>query len=190
VEVALEGHVGDLDLVQPLDRGDRVPPGDDDAQREAVVERQRVAVHRVGEQHRRLVCVLDAEAPLETARLRRVTRSVGAAKDQLGRTGLDAGVLEHGSQRHARPLGRARRAQGPLLAFDGGVEERASVSRALESDRHGLGGHVQDVGQVEAQRMADKAMDLEAPGGWINLRDGEVAADVEALVRCDDPDEP
>jgi len=38
--------------------------------------------------------------------------------------------------------------------------------------------------------MADEAVDLETPGGWIDLRDGEVAADVEALVRCDDADEP
>jgi len=85
VEVALEGHVGDLDVVQPLDRGDRVPAGDDDAQREAVMRGERVAVHRIREQHRRLTGVADAEATLEAVRLSHLTRRVGAAEDQLGR---------------------------------------------------------------------------------------------------------
>ena len=45
--------------------------------------------------------------------------------------GLNAGLVEHGLQRHAAPVGVAHRAVGKLPARDARLEEAAAVARAL-----------------------------------------------------------
>jgi hypothetical protein len=85
--VAAERLVDDADLRQPLHRGDGVPMRDDEAQREAVVHRERLAVHGVGQQQLRLAGCLQRQAALETYR-RCVAgggAAVGSPEQHLGR---------------------------------------------------------------------------------------------------------
>jgi len=51
MEDAVELVVGEPDAIEPLDRVGRVPAGDDRADRPAALDRDRLAVHLVGQQN-------------------------------------------------------------------------------------------------------------------------------------------
>ena len=63
--VALEGPVAQLDLGEPFHRRHAVPAGHHQPQGEPVLERQRLAIHRVGQDRVRVARLVDREAALE-----------------------------------------------------------------------------------------------------------------------------
>src|SRR5262249_6351433 len=120
LEMPGELALDDLDLGQPLHRRYRIPPGHDESKREAVLNGQRLAVHRVGQQHLCIPGDVDAEAPLEADALGASANraAVGTSEDDLARFPADAGPVEDFGERNPRPLGGARRAEAPLLTLD------------------------------------------------------------------------
>src|SRR4029077_2997767 len=77
-----------LNLREPFDGCHGVPPGNDDPQRIAVHDRERLSVHRVGKQHLRRLSVLDPQAALEADRFATCIKfaAVSAPKHYLTRT--------------------------------------------------------------------------------------------------------
>src|SRR5262245_49741994 len=103
--MSAEYSVDELDLAQPLHRRDRIPTWHDEAQRMAMLEGQRLAVHRVGEENVTVARVVERKTALETDRARRIVRApaVSAAEQDVLRTVLDAGTIQDFDQRHTRP---------------------------------------------------------------------------------------
>src|SRR5439155_3245223 len=132
--VAGEGPVDNLDVGQPFDRGDPVPARDDETQRVAVLDRERLAVHRIGEERLELARVVEGEAALELDRVVSAGQraAIGAAEHDLARAGADSGAIEDLDERNARPFGRAHRAELPLLAGYARLEPRSAVAGAFQ----------------------------------------------------------
>jgi hypothetical protein len=151
--VAAEVLFDELDLRQPFDRRDGVPPGDDDSERISVLDRERFAVHGVGQQRLGVPGIVELQAALEADAFRaRVHRpAVSPPEEHFPRSGLDAGPIQDLDEGNSRPLGRAHRAQVPLLALDGWRQQRATVSRALEGHHERLGRHVLEITQAQAE---------------------------------------
>ena len=95
----------DLDLGQPLHRRHRVPAGDDQPQRVAVLDRQRVAVHGVGEQRLGAARVVDRQAALERDRVGR--------DPSTGPRSAPRNTTSHGVRRSAPPGRGPRRGARP-----------------------------------------------------------------------------
>jgi hypothetical protein len=158
----------------------------DHAQGIAVEPRQVGAVHRPRQQDLAVARVVDVERLDEVGR-RSDHRLVEAVEHDLARPGLDAGLVEHGLERHALPARVAHRAVAELAARDARLEEPAAVARALV-DRDDLGRrHRPELGERQRQRLCDLAADLEPEAVRIDLlRDaGEVVADEERVAGRD-----
>ena len=124
---------------QPLAAHRARPAGRDHAQGVAVVGRQWCAVHGPGQQR----LVLQGLAHRHAARDRLLRRIAGEMR--IGRLPrdvdgvlLDAAVLEHVPQAHARPVGTANGAGRPLVAAGGRVELRPAVAPAFELELQGV----------------------------------------------------
>ena len=192
LEEAVERLRDHPDVGEPLDRGDRVPAGHDQPERVAVPDRERLAVHRVGEQRARLQGVAYREAALETDRVRRaVDRAlVGAAEDHLAGTGPDPGAGENVGQARPGPLGGAHGPGTPLHTGRRRLEQRPPVPGAFQRDRHGFRGQPGQLGQAQAQRPIHHAADAEPPRRRVEHRDRKVAAPVELGGRRHLPAQP
>src|SRR5262249_27642413 len=124
LERALEARVDHLDAGEPLHVGNAEPARGDEPQGSAVRRGERVAVHLVAEEVRRIRRLGPGHAPgegrlcLELAHLVAQAADVldgllaliGAVEDDLDSGRLAAGLLEHGGQRGAAPAGVANRA--------------------------------------------------------------------------------
>jgi hypothetical protein len=106
---ALERLVDDGDRLEPLDVRHPVPAGDDEAEREAVLWRQRLTVDLVREQHLVAERLGDGEAPLVRVLDLSLDAAVEAGEDDLRRVGREPRVLKDRPERCAGPLGRADR---------------------------------------------------------------------------------
>ena len=140
----LEARVGlleDGDPRKPLHVLHPVPAGHHQAQREAVLWRERSAVHVVGEQS-----ILDRRQSASPARrsapLRPSMPLSRALKSDLDGVLVDAGLLDQRSERCAAPLRGAHRLGQPWLAHGARLEERAAVAGAFEGDRLCVAGPV------------------------------------------------
>src|SRR3954451_6235725 len=130
--VGVEGLEGaGLDLGEPLAGGDvAVETGDDHPDREAVLDRQRLAVHAEGE-HR--VGRLERRAGRGADR-----HAVRGAADQLGGTGSDAVLPEEVAQRDPEPAGGTGEVAAHLVGHAGerdvALDEVAAVEQVLERE--------------------------------------------------------
>lgn len=104
---ALERLPDGLNGGEPLQACHPVPAGDDEPEREAVLQLQRVAVHLVGEQDFLADSPLDPEAPRMARLPVALDPAFGAVEDDLGGFGLEASVREQVAQRCPGPLGGA-----------------------------------------------------------------------------------
>jgi hypothetical protein len=187
LEETSEGLPGRDDLGQPLHRGDRVPAGNDEPDREAVPHRQRRAVHLVGEQRARAHGLADRQAPLEPDRRGQAGErtAVRAAEDQLAGAVQDAGAIEHVCQPGPGPLSRAHGAEPPALARYRGAEEHAPVPRALQGDGERLRRQVAQLRHAQRLRLGYQAAHRQAPGAGVEPGDREVVAQEEPVRRGD-----
>lgn len=185
LEVAVELGTEELDGGDPLDGRDRIPPRNDEAQREPVLDGKRIAVHRVREQRARLAHVVERERALKVhRRTRGLRRSVIRATEQHVR-GRDrrSRTIEHLGERDTRPFRRADGTETPLLAVDRRVERRTTVPRALQRHDERVRRHRLQLAQIELQRPLHESGHGEAPGRLVDDRCREVVAHVEARVR-------
>ena len=159
------------DLGQPLDVGHAVPAGNDEPEREAVLRRQRSAVHLVRENGAALECLVNRQAALVALLDVALHAAVEAAEDDVDRVGPDPCLLEQGRERHPGPPSGADRLGQPRLADRPRLEQRAAVAGALH--RRGQLDPWARTKLVEAQRRRslDRAADLEPPA-WSDRRAG------------------
>ena len=127
VLVPVEALGRDRDPAQPLHVAHAVPARDDDPHREAVLDRQRGAVHLVGHQHvgrHRLGQVQPALVVLLDPALDAV---VGAGEDHVDRLVEQAGLGQQVAEADTGPVRRAHRAVQPGLAQRPRLQGGASV---------------------------------------------------------------
>ena len=171
-----------VDLGEPLDVGDAVPSGHEQAQREPLVPRQRLAVQRV-DQHRlgrqRLLAVQRAAELLLTLNfcVRHSTSSSprSAPKKTNSRACAFTPALSSTvAQRHARPSPVARQ---PL--------QRTSVARALEAGDQFRAAHLAQVVERQRQRPVDESRDLQLEGRQVHHRMAVMLRGEELILRRD-----
>ncbi len=180
---ALVGLVQHLDVAQHLDPVGRVPAGHDQAQREAVQERQLLAVHPVSDHHLAVAGVVEVEALHKVGRVGH-HGLVEPVEAHRHRACLDAGAVEHILESHADPLGIAHRPVVPLATGDAGLEQAARVARTLIDGGELDARQIQHVFEREAERPLDVAPHGEPKRGGVDaLGDhGPVPAHEEAVV--------
>ena len=156
-----------LDAVEPLRRRHvAVEAGDDEPGREAVLGRQRLAVHRHGDERGATV---EADLGREPG-----GEAVDRAADDLRRAGLHAGPVEQRRQRHALPRGVADEVAADLVGHARQRDELLDV------------GHGDELVVGERVRLVDHALDEQRPRPDVDLRDAERGVDaVEVVVRRD-----
>src|SRR5689334_2803900 len=98
-----------FNLRKPFDGCHGVPPGNNDPQRIAVHDRERLSVHGVGKQYFRRPNVPDAQAALEANRFAICFKfsTVSATKHYLIRTRSNICPVENLCEWYARPFGCA-----------------------------------------------------------------------------------
>ena len=175
-----------VDPREPLDVRHPVPPGDQHAQREAVLRRQRRAVDRVRQQ-RAVERDLEREAALVGLLDVALHAAVEAREEHLHRAVEQPRLAEHVAQRHAGPLGGADGLEQPRLADRPRVEPRAAVARALHRHRARDRRPGAQVLERERQRGPDAAADLQPPRVRVDTRDVVVDQQVVQAQRGDGP---
>src|ERR1051325_6687462 len=125
--VAGERLVDHLDLGQPLDAGHPVPAGDDEAQRETVLRRERLAVHLVGEQQVVAERFPEREAALVALLDVAVDAPVEAGEEHLDGPLPNARLFEQRPQRGAGPARGADGLEQPGLAHGARIEAGAGA---------------------------------------------------------------
>jgi hypothetical protein len=128
--VANEIVVDHLDFRQVLHPVGTEIPWNDQLQRVAVENRQRLAVHRPGEQYIRTQRVLDVES-LDEVRRRRQYGSIETVESHLPRACLDTGFLQNGLQRNTDPARIAHGTVTQLRAKNTWNGESAAVAGTL-----------------------------------------------------------
>ncbi len=126
----VENVIDDSDFVQMFHPIGTVIAGHDQTKREAVKNRQILAVHAIGQHYPAIARVVDVER-LDEIRRRVADRSIHPVEGDLLRALLHAGLIEHGLQRHAPPARIAHRAIAQLAAPDAWIEKPAAVARAF-----------------------------------------------------------
>ena len=182
----LERLVEDGDRVEVLDPVGAIETRYHEAQRVAVEPGQVLAVHGKRQHHLAIVGVIDRQRLGEVRGLRH-HRSVESFERDLHRTGLHAGLLQHGFERHARPAGVAHGAVGELPAGHPRLEEPAGIAGALIDGDDLCLRHRLEFGERERQRLVDMTLDLDAEGIRVDLGGnvGEMVAHEERIVLGD-----
>src|SRR5215469_18209983 len=96
-------------LCEPLDRCHRIPPWNNDTQRVAMNDRERLAVHGVGKQRPRSLGIVESQTALKADCFATCLKfaAVGTAKHYFSRARFNAGPFQNFRDWHARPFGRA-----------------------------------------------------------------------------------
>jgi len=145
---------------------------------------QRLAVHLVGEEHLRLLRLVerDRAAEIETAAVPFCLVQTGEL-DVPG-VRLRAGGVQDLAQRHAPPLGGADGLRAPA-ELTGDVLDRhhlaPPVAGALERRRQSDARQAAQLFQRNAERLADAAFDGQPESGLVDLRHGAMVADEEEI---------
>ena len=158
---------------QPFDRIHPIAPGNDGAQRRAVVGGERIAVHPVGEQRIRMQRSLPGKAPGKSDRQLAAGDHalVGALEEQFPGRGARPGERQHIRQRDPLPLGAAHRAVLPGDARRPRLEFGPPVPRALERGYPPLPRQRLQVRQTQGERALYFAVHDQPPRGGIAFRD-------------------
>ncbi len=185
--------VGDLDAAEPLDRGDADPARDDQADGEAVVRGERLAVHLVGDEHV-VECLADRQRPTHVTLVDTAADDDGieALGQHVDGVAPQPGPPQQQRQWDAAPAGRTDCAEAPLRAARRlallGAEEAASVAGALDEGGRGPRRQPPELAVAQVERTANTAaVHPQPPGAGVDQGSGGVVADEEALVRSDQP---
>ncbi len=156
---------------QPLDVGHAVPAGHHQADRVAVLRRQRCAVHGIGQQHVGTEGLGHRQAALVVLLDTALDAVVGAGEDHLdgGRVGTRDG--EDFAERDASPFGGTHGFDQPRLADRARAQPGPAVAGAFQGDPHGARRHRLERVQVEIQRVGDEAAHAQPPGHRVQRRD-------------------
>jgi len=148
--VAQEWPLDHPDFLDPLDPRHSVPSAHNGSERKAVVDRERLVIHRVGEQDAVRQSLYQGQAPRERDRSGRGgllagihDASISADQDHLDRVAPNPGFGQNVSQSHSGPGRVANRPALPLQSFLDGFVEDAPVPRTFHDcgqggRRHGL----------------------------------------------------
>ena len=181
----VDGALPHLDAPHPLDVVDADPAGHDGARRRAVVRRDGLAVHRVGDQRVVLERLRERHGPVDLDGVEALHEHV---QEIARRVALEAGELEDRAQRHARPLRDADGAEPPLrarghLAHEL-LEEPAPVARALDVADDGARGQPQQLVERDVQRPLERAaLHAEPPRARVHDRRRRVVPHEEVARR-------
>ena len=176
VLVAVERLLEDGDPRQPLHVLHPVPAGHHQPQREAVLGRQRSAVHLVREQ--RVAGLADRERALVGLRYPALDAAVEGAEEKLDPRVLRARLLEQRSEWRACPFRRAHRLGEPRLAERARLQQCPAVAGALEGDRLLHARTLPKLVEGEAQGALHRAADHELEAVRVDRRDVVVDQEV------------
>ena len=178
---------GHPELAEPLDAGDPDPAGDNQSRRVPVVPRQGAAVHVPGDQD-----VVEGLGDRQRSAYASVVltlvdvRVVEADPHHLHGIVEQAGMPQHGRQRHAGPAGRPDRAEAPLGPWARCAlllaEQAPAVAGALQGAVVGAAGERLQLVQG-VRRVPDHAVPAhqEPPRARVDHGRLRVVADVEPL---------
>ncbi len=189
------GRVAHGDGGEPLGAADAGVARHHDAKGEAVLGRQRLTVHRGGEQDVRVQRLAHGDRRTVVEALAIVVAFVqGGEGDVQVRPVRGAGGAQHVDERDPRPGGVADRARSPWIAADraGAPQVAATVAGALHHRRHGaLAEPAAQVVERQGEGRGDEAGDAESVRVRLDRRHVAVATDVEVgLLRpeaCPEP---
>src|SRR5262245_2488441 len=104
-----EAPTNHINLGEPFDGRHCIPPVHDDAQRIAMLDRERLPVHAAGQQRFRPPSLVHAQTTLEANwfATRIKFAAVSASKHYLSRAPLNACPVQNLHEWHARPFGCA-----------------------------------------------------------------------------------
>ena len=149
--------------------------------------RQRLAVHRVGEQDVAGDRLLDREAALVVLLDALIDAAVARGEEQLDGVVEQPGVLEDAAQRRPGPLGAADRLVVPGRRDRARGEMRPPAAGALHHHGHGHRGPRAQLVEGERERASHPAVDDELEGRGVDV--GNVEVD-EHVVHADRRDRP
>lgn len=187
LEEAVEGLVRDDDALEPFDRRHAVPAGNDEAEGEAVGGGEGLPVHLPGEKGVAMLREGDGEAVREVDLAWRLGSVVDLARvrafeDDVDGGGFDTGAGENGGEWDAGPFGQAHAAVLPLGAVSFGDEVDAPVAGALEHGDERARRHGEEVAVADLCRTVDGTFNLETRSLGLEVGDGKVAANIEAVI--------
>src|SRR6266849_7338428 len=179
----LRHSVDRRDVLHPVSAS---PTRNNDAGREAVEVRQRLAVHLVSDDRRLLYCLPYRDAFDEVRRLVDYW-AVGAIEHNLDRFLLDADLVQDIPQPSALPAGATHRAISPLHAYDVRFIQAAPIAGALIDGSYFKSRHLLHVVESElGLRIRTLAADGHLPGLDIDLRNiRDVISHKKGVVRRD-----
>ena len=179
---------------QPLYRGHSVPAGYQQAQGKAMVERQRLAVHFIGQHRIRIGGFVQGQAPL-VGYIGRVSDGliravVGSLEHYLYRVGFQAGPGQQVGQGHSGPFRIAHDAVTLNLLHNragaggpGPVIGHRAIAAALKSDLKTALRHLQQLIKGQAQRLFHRSIHHQPVGSQVNFWGiRPVVADIEEVV--------
>ena len=162
---------------EPLNPGVAGPAGGDDAKGEAMLGRQRFAIHFVGEQRVLMVRFFQRKGALEFRHL--AHRGIGTVKQKVRGSRLQARLRQNVAETDSGPLRIAHTAEAPLCAGHARLVETAPITGAFEDADEVHFRQLLQISQRQLQGRIDQARDFEVPGSSIHLRCESVAADEE-----------
>ena len=133
--IALERTVDRRDALEPLHARHAVPAGDEQAEREAVLRRERGTVHLVCEEDLGPVRVEERKAALVRLLDASFQSLVETGEHELDRVIRHAGLRQQAAQRRPSPVRGAHGLLQPRLADDVRLDQRAPVSGAFHRHR-------------------------------------------------------
>ena len=178
VLITLERLGEDRDPPQPLHVGHAVPPRHDQAQGRAVLWQKGGAVHLVREQDVVAERIGEREGTFVVLLHLALDAVVGTGEGDLDRARPDPRLLEHTTERCARPFGVSHRLEQPRLAHRPWLVQGSSVPRALERHRERNAWPRAEILERQFDGRADVPADLEPPRGWVDVRDVVVDQEV------------
>src|SRR6476646_7161831 len=164
---AVELLVDRLDGVEPFHARHAVPARHDEAQRSAVLRRQRLAVHGIGEQHFLAPSELGFEAARKFVLHAAIESAVGPAENDVFRLALQACAGKQQRERHAGPL---RGGNALLEPRDRRIARRelpAPVAGAFQRHSRGLGWKCLQTVEIDVEGMVDKTRNVKLPAGGL-----------------------
>src|SRR5580692_11471695 len=184
---AFEFVIQNFDVLEPLHPRVAGPTGRNQAQGEAVLPRQRLAIQFVGKQRVRVQSLGYCYGALES---RHFTEwDIGAIEQELGCAGFQSRFVKNVAQAHASPAAASNGAEAPLGPRHARRVEAATITGALENTDEFGTRHLLEIVESQDDGLFYDAVDAELPIGEFDLRNVSVAANEEVFDRRNFVDE-
>ena len=186
LKVALKRSSGDANCREPFDGSHSVVAGDERAERIPVIGREVFSVHGPGDENIGRFAERDAASVDDFAGRNGLLfrySFVCAFEDDFGSLLIGGRALEQRGERYAGPLGCADRAQLPLNSIRRREEEDSAVARTLKRGGTSFGRHGAELFVCNGEWVSNCAAEVDAVRAGIELRDWEMIAYVEEVVR-------